>query len=180
MVGSILFSLDTVPEDLDLILGPDNLVSKYLVVGVSAELPVLVVDVLDLLLQSPLKADEELGILSLEPSPLNVLWLPREKWIRREILREILSRDHCAQIWLLISQDYLSSLVQGPFHCLGSLFILGLIPAGTVGSLTTGSLPFGFTGFSGFCCLLLGLGLLGVSLFVHFLFSSPFLALLER
>ena len=150
MVGSIFYSLDIVPDDLDITLGPDNLVSKCQVVGVSAELPGPVVDVLDLLLQSPLKADEELGILSLEPSPLNVLWLPREKWIRREILRDILSTDHCAQIWLLISQDYLSSLVQGLLHCIGSLFILGLIPAGTVGSLTAGSPPFDLTGFSWF------------------------------
>ena len=74
---------------MDLTLGPDNLVSKCQVVGVSAEFPGPVIDVLDLFLQSPLKADEELGILSLEPSPLNVLWLPREKWIRRELLREI-------------------------------------------------------------------------------------------
>ena len=170
MVGSIFYSLDIVPDDLDITLGPDNLVSKCQVVGVSAELPGPVVDVLDLLLQSLLKADEELGILSLEPSPLNVLWLPREMWIRREILREILSRDHCAQIWLLISQDYLSSLVQGLLHCIGSLFILGLIPAGTVGSLTAGSPPFGLTGFSWFCCLLPGHDFLG-SLPLHSLIA---------
>ena len=115
----------------------------------------------NLLLQIPLQAGNELGILGLMPSPLNVLWSLTEKKTRRKVLREPLSRDHCAPIWLLISQDYLSSLVQGPFHCLGFLFILGLIPAGTVRSLTTGSPPFGFTRFSGFCCLLLGLGLLG-------------------
>ena len=78
MVISILDSLDAVPDDLNLTLGPDDLVSKCQVVGVSAKLPGPVINVLDLLLQIPLKADEELGILSLKPSPLNVLWLPRE------------------------------------------------------------------------------------------------------
>ena len=87
MVSSIFYSLDIVPEDLDIPLGPDNLVS-------SAKLPGPVVDVLDLLLQSLLKADEELGILSLEPSPLNVLWALRQSWMRRKILREMWSRDH--------------------------------------------------------------------------------------
>ena len=73
MVGFIFYSLDIVPDDLDITLGPDNLVSKCQVVEVSAKLPGPVVDVLDLLLQSPFKADKELGILSLEHSPLNVL-----------------------------------------------------------------------------------------------------------
>ena len=93
MVSSIFYSLDIVPDDLDITLGPDNLVSKCQVVEVSAKLPGPVVDVLDLL-QTPLKADGELGILSLEPSPFNVLWAPRHRWMRREILREMLSRDH--------------------------------------------------------------------------------------
>ena len=94
MVSSIFYSLDIVPDDLDITLVPDNLVCKCEVVGISAELPGPVVDVLDLLLQSPLKADEELGILSLEPSPLNILRALRQRQMRREILREMLSRDH--------------------------------------------------------------------------------------
>ena len=131
------------------------------------------IDVLDLLLQILLQAGKELGILSLAPSPLNILWLLREKRTRRKVLREPLSRDHCAPIWLLISQDYLSFLVQGPFHGLGFLFILGLTPAGTVGSLTARNLPFVLTGLLGFCCFLLGLSLLGNLLLCSLLVVFP-------
>ena len=73
MVGFILGSLDTVLEDLDLILGLDNLVSKCKVVGINGELPMPVTDVLELLLQSLLQVNEELRILGLEPYPLNIL-----------------------------------------------------------------------------------------------------------
>ena len=94
MVGSILGSLDTVLEDRDLILEPDHLVSQCHVVWIDGELPLPVTDVHELLLQSLLQFDEELWILSLEPSPLNVLRVPRQSWMRRKISREMLSRDH--------------------------------------------------------------------------------------
>ena len=93
MVGSILGSLDTVLEDRKLTLGLDHLVSQCHVVGIDGELPLPVADVLELLLQSLLQVDEELRVLGLESSPLNVLWVLRQSWMRRKVLREILSRD---------------------------------------------------------------------------------------
>ena len=84
MVSSILKS---VPDDLNLTLGLDDLVSEMSFVWVGSEFPGPNADVLLLLLQVPLKDAEEVGVLGLYSSSLNVLWPLLEIWVWREILR---------------------------------------------------------------------------------------------
>ena len=94
MIGPIPDPLNDFLDDLSLSLSLDDVLSKQPVEGLTAGFPGEDAFVFPLPLQAPLQGTEELGVLGLCSSPLNILWQPLEEWRRRGILRKISSRSY--------------------------------------------------------------------------------------